>query len=218
MKPYYEEPSGTLYNMDCLELMKTMGDKSVDLILADPPYGIGESYASYEDNQENLKKLVDSFMPELLRISDTVLITCGVGNIHLYPKPKWIMAWFVPAGAGSGPWGFCCWQPILCYGTDPYLKNGLGRRPDAFEQTEATKGALEKSHPCAKPIDVWRKILLRGSTKEGDTIFDPFLGSGTTARACKDLGRKWIGCELEEKYCQVAVKRLSQSVMDFNTP
>jgi site-specific DNA-methyltransferase (adenine-specific) len=54
---------------------------------------------------------------------------------------------------------------------------------------------------------------LENYSKEGDFVLDPFLGSGTTARACKDLGRKWIGCEIEQKYCDIAVKRLAQEVL-----
>ena len=213
MKLYHKETAGELWLGDCLEYMKTLPDKCFDLCLTDPPYGIGENYASYEDSQENLKKLIDSFMPELLRVSNVVLLTCGTKNIFLYPKPTWVMAWIDEAGAGMGSWGFACWQPILCYGTDPFLKNRLGSRPDILKSREQTKGFLEKSHPCAKPIDIWRRILLRGSTKDTDTIFDPFAGSGTTGRACKDLGRKFVMVEQEEKYCEIAKKRLEQDVL-----
>jgi DNA modification methylase len=99
-------------------------------------------------------------------------------------------------------------------GNDPYLANGLGRRPDIFIHTETTENW---DHPCAKPIGFWKKLLLRGSVRESDIVLDPFMGSGTTLRAAKDLGRRAIGIEIEEKYCEIAAKRLSQKVLDFGT-
>ena len=210
MKPYYEEPGITIYHGDCREILPQL--EPVDLVLTDFPYGVNENYINFLDTQKNLKALIKSSW-DLIKIkSKVILLTCGVSNIGLYEKPKWIMAWVTPAGAGSGPWGFCTWQPILCYGSDPYLKNGLGRRPDSFIHTESSEKSL---HPCEKPIKLWKKVLLRGSVKEDGIILDPFMGSGTTLRAAKDLGRKAIGIEIEEKYCEIAAKRLRQEVFNF---
>lgn len=195
---------------DCLEGMKLLPDKCVDLVLTDPPYGVGVEYDSFEDNQQNLKQLIDAFMPVILRVGKVVAITCGVKNMYLYPKPDWVLCWYTPAGTGCSNWGFCTWQPILVYGKDPFLAKGKGSRPDSFNHTEIT-GAYENClHPCAKPIDIWRKILLRCSTQITDLVLDPFMGSWTTARACKDLGRNFIGFELSEKYCQIGEERLRQ--------
>lgn len=190
---------------DCLEIMKQFSDKHFDLCLTDPPYGVGVDYDSFDDTQENLKELVDKFMPEILRVSKVAIITCGVANIHLYPKPRWIMSWVSTAGCGSGPWGFCCWQPLLCYGKDPFLSNGLGRRPDIIMSNEKS---IECEHPCPKPLGLWEQVLLRGSVNEGDLVLDPFLGSGTTAIACQNLKRNWIGIEISPEYCEVARNRL----------
>lgn len=190
---------------DCLEVMKQIPDKSIDLILTDYPYGINESYDCYDDTKENLKKLIDTTMPEILRIGKRVLLTCGTSQQWLYPQPKWVLAWVIKAGTGMSPWGFTCWQPILAYGKDPYLENCMGSRSDVIEHTESSG---DFGHPCAKPLKFWKKLLQRGSVKETDIILDPFLGSGTTAVACKQLGRKFIGIEISEKYCEIARKRL----------
>ena len=72
-------------------------------------------------------------------------------------------------------------------------------------------------HPCPKPLKAWTWLLTKGSVESSDTILDPFMGSGTTLRAAKDLGRKAIGIEIEERYCEVAAKRMSQSVMEMAT-
>ena len=149
-----------LIHGDCLEKMKDIPDGSVDLVLTDPPYGVNYEYNSYEDTQENLKRLVDAFMPEVLRIGKVVLITCGNGNQHLYPKPDWTLAWVMTAGAGQNKWGFTCWQPILAYGKNPYRANSMGARPDIIVSNERSE---KNGHACPKPIGVWTEILSRGS-------------------------------------------------------
>ena len=212
MKPYYQDKWVTIYHGDCREVLPQLADKSVDLVLTDPPYGNGTNYAGYEDTQINLRKLIRSVFVGLACVSKRMLITCGVANIGHYPHPDWILAWITPAGVGSSKWGFCCWQPILAYGADPYLQAGKGRRPDIFIKTELSQ---EKRHPCSKPEDIWQLIMLRGSINSNDLILDPFLGSGTTCYCAKKLNRYSIGIEIEEKYCEIAAKRCSQEVMEL---
>ncbi len=113
------------------------------------------------------------------------------------------MAWFTPAGAGSGPWGFCCWQPILCYGTDPKLSKGKGRHPDAIVHTEA---AEKFGHPCTKPINFW-KWLMERTSELAELIYEPFSGSGTTLIAAEQTGRRCYAMELSPNYVDVAVRR-----------
>ena len=209
-EPYYQDKFATIYHGDCRDILPEL--PKADLVLTDFPYGNNTEYGIYDDTEDNLKLLVSDVMPLILSKSSRALITCGVSNIGLYPKPEWILSWVTPAGNGSGKWGFCCWQPILAYGGDPYLANRLGRRPDTIIKTELTN---IKSHPCSKPIDIWQMILLRGSVKETDIILDPFLGSGTTTEAARKLNRKCIGIEIEEKYCEIAAKRCSQEVMEL---
>jgi site-specific DNA-methyltransferase (adenine-specific) len=212
---YHETDKITIYNESCLDVMANMADKSVDLTLTDFPYGNKTEYDVYDDTPEALGALVDAAMPEILRVSKRALITCGVANVHLYPAPRWIMAWVTPAGAGSGPWGFSCWQPILAYGKDPYLQVGLGRRHDYYLKTESSDKKLgnkesDDAHPCPKPLDFWTWLLKRGSVSQDDIIFDPFMGAGTTLMACRNTGRRGIGVELSEAYCARAVEWLER--------
>lgn len=206
--PYYQEDGITIYHGDCRDILPEL--EPVDLVLTDPPYGNGTKYQDYHDSEEDLINLIKDIIPVLLRKEERTLLTPGISNIHKYPKPQWILGWFTPAGVGSGPWGFCTWQPILAYGKDPYLQNGLGRRADSFLKTESSE---KYGHPCSKPIDLWQLVLNRGSALSDDTVLDPFMGSGTTLIAAKNLGRKAIGIEIEEKYCEIAVKRLAQGVL-----
>lgn len=210
-EPYYRDDSAAIYHGDCREILPLL--PAVQLILMDPPYGNGTTYAEFEDTHENVSALVRDVMPLVLDKADVVFVTPGVANIHLYPPPRWTLCWVTPAGAGSGPWGFSCWQPVLAYGADPYLRDLKGRRPDTLIKTETSRSPGD--HPCPKPLDVWRWLLLRGSTLASDVILDPFMGSGTTLRAAKDCGRFAIGIELSERYCEIAATRLAQEVLDF---
>ena len=210
MTPYYQEGGQTIYNGDCLDVMKTFPDKSFDLVLTDPPYGVEFGYDSIEDTKEELKILVERFMPEALRVGKRVLVTCGNGNQHLYPEPTWTLAWVITAGAGQNKWGFTSWQPILAYGKDPYRENNMGARPDIIVKNETSK---DYGHPCSKPIEFWKELTARGSVLESDTILDPFMGSGTTLVAAKQLNRNAVGIEISEDYCNLAKQRLAQNIL-----
>jgi len=96
---------------------------------------------------------------------------------------------------------------ILFYGKEP--RAGKGSKPTGIMVTET---APRVGHPCAKPPMAWNWLLDRVSLV-GWTVIDPFLGSGSTARSCKDLGRKCIGIEIEESYCEIAAYRLQQEVL-----
>jgi DNA modification methylase len=180
-------------------------DGTAALCLTDPPYGIGESYSSLADTPEHLAALVAAFFPLARRYAERVLLTPGNGNQRLYPPPDWTLCWFVAAGTGRSRWGFSCWQPVLAYGSDPYLAIGQGARPDALSKTESAENTL--GHPCPKPVGVWSWFMERGSAREGDAVLDVFTGSGTSLIAAEQLGRRCRGIEIDPSYCQVAIDR-----------
>ena len=177
----------------------------VDLCLTDPPYANGELYASHNDTAKELENLISAFFPLARDVSDRILITPGNANQRMYPKPDWTLCWMVPAGVGRSAWGFSCWQPVMAYGSDPYLAKGLGGRPDALNQTESAENTL--GHPCPKPVGVWAWFMERGSANKQESIFDPFAGSGTTIIAAEQLNRRCYAIEIEPTYCQVIIDR-----------
>ena len=201
---------------DCLEIMKQMPDKCVDLVVTDPPYGLNYRYDTYNDSPENLITLVNEFMPEVVRIGKRVAVFTGVQNINLYPKPNWIMSWTWNTTGSFGKMGFNQWQPILFYGEDikgfGSINNILKSDVIAFSGMGSADYSKEDGHPCGKPLNVMKKLIQRLSI-EKDLIIDPFLGSGTTAVAAKQLGRKYIGIEISEKYCEIARGRLRQELL-----
>lgn len=216
-KPYYDEDGITIYHGDCREIMPHL--PKVDLVLTDPPYGVElgtrknngrerYAYTQVSDTTEIISVVLEVLLMALDKAERTVL-TPGVKNLFKYPQPTHIGSFYYPAASGCNAWGFSCWQPILFYGKDPY--GGKGSKPDSYQSTEA---AEHNGHPCPKPYGQWSWLASRCSL-DGETILDPFMGSGTTLRAAKDLGRKAIGIEIEEKYCEIAVKRLGQSVLRF---
>ena len=207
MKPYYDHAGITIYHGDCREVLREVL-RPVDVVLTDPPYGIGESYLSVTDNRE-LVQMAVAVVNELRLTVPRVVVTPGVKNLYIYEQPSHVGSFGYPAGCGLNPWGFTCWQPILFYGKDPY--GGKGSRPDSYTSYEA---AEKNGHPCPKPLGQW-KWLLNRVTNAGDVVLDPFLGSGTTVLAAKDLGLTAIGIEIEEKYCEIAARRLSQEVLSF---
>ena len=210
MKPYYEDDSCTIYNARCEDVLPEL---SGDVVLTDPPYGIDLEYGSYEDSAKNLDAIVRDVFPLMKAAAPVIALTPGIVNLHRWPASTWCLAWTWPHTGSTGKWGFTQWGPILVYGTDPYLKNRLGRQLDVIKCSSSDY--MIKGHPCPKPEGAWKRIMQRVSVFDSDLILDPFMGSGTTLRAAKDLGRKAIGIELEESYCEIAAKRLGQEVLDF---
>jgi site-specific DNA-methyltransferase (adenine-specific) len=216
MKPYYQHAGITIYHGDCREILPTLG--KFDLLLTDPPYGLKgaetekNSYGLFEDEPLKVLEMVRLILS--MNSAERVALTPGQSLMFDYPKPAAVGAFYYPAGTGSCSWGYVCWQPIFFYGPDPYLARGMGRRANSYSSTEQ---AEINGHPCPKPIGAW-KWLLKRTSFAGERVIDPFMGSGTTLEAARALGINAVGIEIEEKYCEIAAKRLSQEVFDFAQP
>lgn len=195
---------------DCRDILPTL--PKVDAVLTDPPYGIDFPYNSYKDTQDGLRDLVAAFIPAARAIADRVVVTPGVSNIAMYPRPDWTGAWTWETTATYGALGYSQWQPILFYGDD--LK-GFGSINGVLksDRIHFTGGSAKidhadgDGHTCPKPLAFVERLLLR-FTREGETIVDPFLGSGTTAVACARMSRRFIGCEIDERYFDIACRRI----------
>ena len=204
MKTLSQNPKIEIWNDDCLNVLKKMPDKSVDLILTDPPYNVDFQYKEYKDKRPDYKKWCREWFQEIQRVSKNQCISVGIVNVTMWTKikePHWIICWWKPAAMGRSPFGFCNWEPILFWGK-PKKNQGC----DVIRATIKPDKSLE-GHPCPKPLD-WGLKLVELLTNEGDTILDPFMGSGTTGVACANLNRNFIGIEISEKYCQIAEERI----------
>ena len=201
---------------DCLEIMKKIPDNSIDLILTDLPYGIGYKYIDYDDTQENLINLINKLMPQLFRVSQRIAIFCGVQNIWLYPKGDWIISWNWKGTNTFGKYGYNQWQPVIMYGKDIKGFGSINHilKSDSIKYEGGNCDEIKKfeNHPCPKNLGIMKRLINRLSN-QNNLILDPFLGSGTTAVAAKELGRRFIGIEISEKYCATARQRLRQEYL-----
>lgn len=208
----------TLYLGDCREILPTLG--KVDAVVTDPPYGVnykgsttkhtvksGDGYASFDDTPAEVASVCVPAVRMAVSLARSAIVTPGGACCHLYDPPRAQGCIFYPSGANKGPWGFICSQPLYYYGVDPYLAKQLGSRPNGFMTTER---AEQNGHPCPKPIEQTKWMVSRVSF-ERETILDPFMGSGTTGVACANLGRKFIGIEIEPKYFDIACRRIDEA-------
>ena len=211
-KPYYQDEWVTIYHGDCRDILPQIPDKSIDLVLTDPPYGVGLDYISYDDTRENWLKLIDFIIPWGIKRAGMMIMPCSriveLEYIYTHYPPDWLMCWY-KGSPGTSAWtGFNDWEPHLVYG-----KNKGVHFHDYFYAPPSDNGNFK--HPCPKP-QKWANYLIVNTTQVDDLILDPFLGSGTTAYCAKKLNRRCIGIEIEEKYCEIAAKRCSQGVFNFN--
>lgn len=211
MKPYYEHAGITIYLGDCREVL---GDLCADVVVTDPPYGI-----SYETNWNrsvgaDRPRSIGGDSSALLR--DAVLVAIGDTPAAIFgswkaPVPaltRLRLVWEKLGSAGMGDLG-APWRPNT---EDIYILGGGWTKRCQRESSIIGFRALcgEQRHPNEKPVALLRYLIERAP---GSTVLDPFMGSGTTLVAAKNLGRKAIGIEIEERYCAIAAERLSQEVL-----
>jgi len=217
VKPYYEHAGITIYHADCREVLPTLGQ--FDAAVTDPPYGLDFPYLSYDDTRENLRNLIASTVPIMRAKADRVVVLCGPTQITLYPDPSWVACVTWNTTGSFGACGYNQWTPVLVYGRDLDgfgNVNGISKSDTLRISGGAGVGfqrtRVEEEHTCPKPLNLMRMVLTR-FTPERCSILDPFMGSGTTLVAAKNLNRRAIGIEIEERYCEIAAKRLAQEVL-----
>lgn len=195
----------TLHLGDCLEYMRAMPDNSVDVVVTDPPYGCGK--ADWDDN------FPAAWYSEVKGIAQTIAIITGPSGLK--DSISLVGDDFVDViaarnlnGMTRSPLGFGNWLACVV----------AGKRPEQgvtfFEFV--VRGEMP-DHPSPKPIDYMKKLIARLS-RPGDTVFDPFMGSGTTGVACVQTGRNFIGCEISEDYFNIAKKRIEQAQAQLLLP
>jgi len=216
--------------MDCLEGLKQIPDNSIDLVVTDPPYEIQTSGAGIykqPDKQyvKELNLMKDGFSPEIL---DELCRVLKKINIYLFCSQKQIIPlldYFVKEKGCN--WNLLTWHktnPVpACnnkYLTDTefilfFREKGVkiyGEFKTKFTYYVTPLNQKDKKlykHPTIKPLEIAENLIIN-SSREGDAILDPFIGTGTTAVASKKLNRNYIGFEISKEYCIIAEKRISQ--------
>lgn len=228
IKPYFERDGIVIYHGDCREILPLIDPASVELVLTDPPYGVGFDYGTgYDDTEAGY---IDFLWPIIEQAERTVT---PAGHVVIWQSAKHMRHW--------GQWFPREWRPfalpkqfvqmrptMVQWATDYALFWKLGDGPfskrhqrnvrgwqvsparDWHVSTRGTASSWDtpaRDHPCPRPIDSTR-YLIGCFCAPGCVILDPFLGSGTTLIAAAIEGRRAIGIEIEERFCALAAQRL----------
>jgi site-specific DNA-methyltransferase (adenine-specific) len=201
MKPYYEHAGIAIYHGDCKEVLPALG--TFDLLLTDPPYGHGDRWSGGTWANNPIYELAfkwdaSTVSAETMRLvlgSAKTQIVWG-GNYYALPPSRCWLAWEKDSKMPTMADFELAWTNM----DRPSKLLRERRNPDG-----------QREHPTQKPESVMRWCL--SFAPEIKTVVDPFLGSGTSLRAAKDMGLAAVGIDIEERYCEIAAKRLSQEVL-----
>jgi site-specific DNA-methyltransferase (adenine-specific) len=226
MRVYYRDEWVTLYHGDCREVLPTL--PAVDLVLTDPPYSVvthdGARTRTDGANSDSLVTFAAfdgekflSFARDALRISKGWVVTfCDwrhaallePAQLHLIRLGVWVKPNSAPQLTGDRP--AHGWEAIaILHNPGAKSWNGGGERGVwTYNRVDAVL------HPTQKPLPLMTR-LAKLFSNEGDTILDPYCGSGTTLRGAKDAGRRAIGIEIDERYCEITANRLAQGILEY---
>ena len=215
MKPYYETELGKLYHGDCLEIMPML--EPVDLVLTDPPYGMNWNFSGHGSGKKAqggkhsqfkaIKIIGDSkeFNPtHLLKYPSVIIWGFYYFPQHLYRGT--VLVWPKKYSDSFGTFlsdGDAAW---MNRGNGVYISPTVN--PASFQK--------DRVHPTQKPVSLMMWCIEK--SKANGLILDPYIGSGTTAIACERLNRRWIGIEIEEKYCKIAKERIERELQQKKLP
>lgn len=200
------------YHGDCLDFMRSVGDNYFDLVITDPPYGLGNRLVGGGQNNKKRSVVASNLMrdsewvdelpdpeifEEIFRISKNQIIWGG--NYFDLPTTR----------------GFICWDKDQHMPSMSACEYGWTSYDKPAKLYKCRSLDLNRKHPTQKPIALMNFCLHYANATKDMKIFDPFLGSGTTALSCKSMGLDWWGCELQQEYINVIERRLTETQIDL---
>lgn len=209
----------TLYCADCADVFPMLS--GIDCVVTDPPYGVGlvervtkhsrrSATTTYQDDGAFIRTVIIPRVQSALALAPVGVVTSGIRWLQDYPHATDIGTVFFANGAGRSPFGFNCNNPLLYYGSCPYLAKGKGSRPNSVSATHWFSDDVD--HPCPKPTAMMEWMVERVSDEPGQLVLDPFMGSGTTGIACIRLRRRFVGIEIDAGYFELACRRLQKEL------
>lgn len=210
----------TLYLGDAREVLSEI--KHADVTITDPAYGVAGGWGSglrkasarsaksaygdhFVDDRAHVENCSVPVVADCVRRFGRAALTPGIRHMSLYPQPAHIGSLQYPGTTVMSCWGPVLWQPILYYGRDPHQ----GRlRPDS--RPNCNDVARDIEHPCPKPLKQWTWLVERAALA-GETVLDPFMGSGTTGVACAILKMNFVGIELVPEFFDIACHRIEDA-------
>ncbi len=216
MKPYYEHAGITIYHGDCKEVLPQI--ERVDAVVTDPPFGINWSQATWDDDRDDYPALMAWLVGECNRL--VVDGWCfvfqsmpNVGHFHEWFPEGWRIYAACKNFAQIRPTGIWhSWDPVVFWSNGSKCRNKSAVNRDYFVGNVAGLFLEKAEHPSPKPLDTMRHIVSI-AVPDGGLVIDPFAGSGSTLVAAKYTGRRAIGIEMSERYCEIAASRLSQEAL-----
>jgi site-specific DNA-methyltransferase (adenine-specific) len=188
---------------DCLEVMKTLPDKSVDAVITDPPYPKEFEYL-YGEMAKEAKRV--------LRIGGSLLTLCGhsqlprvLNDISEHLKYRWIIRYNHKSYARLSMGILATWKPALWF-----VNEKLSPRYCIADMIDGSPRSKNSGHPWEQGLD-YSEWGIKNLTREGQTALDPFMGSGTTGVACVQTGRDFIGIEIDPGYFAIAERRIKDA-------
>lgn len=216
-----------LYHGDCLEMIKLVPDKSVDLVLTDPPYGIDFQSAGRTEKDKRHEKIANDKKPFVEFIKELPRVVKDSGAVVIFSRwdvqqhfmdemkkqgmePAGVLIWH----KGGGGMGDLRKAWALDYETAIYWTAGgftFNRERPGSSVIKCAKVMPEKlTHPNEKPVDLLR-FIIDEMCPRGGTVLDCFMGSGSTGEAAKKSGRLFIGVELDDKHFETARRRIEKT-------
>ena len=229
-EPYYQDEAVTLYHGDCREILPALGAGSVDLVMTDPPFSIPVKYqdvsGDYPRSWGDLMVMEPFFQDVFAKIRRVVrnggqtYICCDGDTYPVFYKasyPLWpqshMIVWYKPSGRRGRGW-------LHSHETVLHLRTAETQYTGGFRQDVVgimPVRTLNRQHPAEKPGDLWT-FLSEGMPKPSYTVLDPFVGAGGLLDWARMRGHRAIGVEIEERYCEIAARRLSQAVLGEIAP
>ena len=223
----WQDKINKINQQDCLELMKEMPDGCVDLCVTDPPYGIdyqsnmriqSKQFEKLENDDNDMRFVAFKEIYRVLKNDSVIVSFCSFKNyavdyleLEKYFNIKNCIIWFKGGGGiGDLEHSLSTDYEMAIVGHKGLCPIRGKRDGSVWEAQKVFSGAM--THPTEKPIDIMGRIIGKFSDV-GNLVFDPFMGSWTTARACMEMERNFIGAELSADYCEIGKQRLRQQVL-----
>lgn len=222
MKPYYRDPRGVvIYHANSSEILEKMKDGSISLIVTDPPYN---AINRKTGGLRMIDKGSADTLPVDVKRTASEMIRVVSGSVYIWCSDEQYTDWSNALRDGGLTTRKCAW-----WKTNPSPMNGqylwlsslelcvFDRKPKAAFNLRCAhpvwKGPVDKAsaHPTPKPVWLIEQ-LVKASSQPGDIVLDPYMGGGSTLVSCILNGRRGIGVEIDERYCEIAAKRLQSTL------
>ena len=229
MKPYYEDSAVTIYHGDCREILPSIG--KVDLVLSDPPYGGGLAVdfaerfkakagkwwknidRSHQQRHAPIHGDDGPFNPELLLTHPARARVLWGGNWYASRLPDSGGWWIWDKRGGKRDVSEAEWPMSEAELAWTNIGKGVRICRHTWFGLIRDSERGEHHHPTQKPVEVMKWCIESAKCPPAAAVLDPYMGSGTTLRAAKDLRRTAIGIEIDERYCEIAARRMAQEIL-----